>query len=452
MPTPVQMPRLGESVAEGTIGNWLKQEGDMVEKDEALAEVITDKITAELPSPFAGRLVKILVKSDETVGVGTNIALIEESADVSAGSPAQAAPAPSAVAAPEAVPAGATAAPARQEVSSHAGNGARAPSDGHEAGQRISPLARRLADEYSLDLNKIHGTGIGGRIRKEDILTYVSSRSTQPQSAPATAAPTSSPAVPTPAPAPQAPVAPKATPAPAMAGPDEEIVTPTRMRLSIAEHMTRTKRTAPHATTFMEVDMTNIAKWLERNKEAFRKREGYGISYVAFVMKAACEGLRKFPTVNATWTEDNKIILKKRVNLGMAVATEGGLLVPTIHDADQYTIAGLAKRIGDLAQRARTNKLTLQDMQGSTFSINNTGTFGTIFSTPLINQPHAGILSMESVVKRPVVIENDAIAVRSMMFLSFSFDHRILDGAGANGFLQTVRNKLQSYGPEIDVY
>ena len=229
-------------------------------------------------------------------------------------------------------------------------------------------------------------------------------------------------------------------------------MTPTRMRMAIAEHMVRTKRTAPHATTFMEVDMTNIARWLDKHKDEFKRKNGYGISYVAFVMKATCDGLRQFPTVNASWTEDNKMLIKKRINLGLAVAIETGLVVPTIYDADQYTLAGLAKQVASMAQRARTNKLTVQDMQGSTFSVNNTGTFGTMFSTPLINQPHAGILSMEAVVKRPMVMEDDSIAIRHMMFLSFTFDHRILDGAGANGFLRAVRLKLQSYGPDIDVY
>ena len=198
--------------------------------------------------------------------------------------------------------------------------------------------------------------------------------------------------------------------------------------------------------------MTNIAKWLEKNKEDFKKREGYSISYVPFVMKAVCEGIRKFPLINSSWTEDNKIIVKKRINLGMAVATDEGLVVPTLYDADQYTIAGLAKQISAIAQRARANKLTIQDLQGSTFVVNNPGTFGTIISVPIINQPHAAILSMDAVVKRPVVIEDDAIAVRSMMYLCLSFDHRILDGAGAGGFLQAVRTKLQSYGREIDVY
>jgi pyruvate/2-oxoglutarate dehydrogenase complex dihydrolipoamide acyltransferase (E2) component len=304
-------------------------------------------------------------------------------------------------------------------------------------------------------LNQITGTGIGGRIRKEDILAYVSARPSQPQPSPvpAATAPTSpSPTAPAPSQPSPAPAAAKATPAPTSAGEDEELVTPNRMRLAIAEHMVRTKRTAPHATTFMEVDMTNIARWLEKHKDEFRRKNGYGISYVAFVMKATCEGLRQFPTVNASWTEDNKMLIKKRINLGMAVATDTGLVVPTIYDADQYTLAGLAKQVNAVAQRARTNKLTIQDMQGSTFSVNNTGTFGTMFSTPLINQPHAGILSMEAVVKRPMVMEDDSIAVRHMMFLSFTFDHRILDGAGANGFLRAVRLKLQSYGPDIDVY
>jgi pyruvate/2-oxoglutarate dehydrogenase complex dihydrolipoamide acyltransferase (E2) component len=239
---------------------------------------------------------------------------------------------------------------------------------------------------------------------------------------------------------------------PSFAGQDEELIEPSRMRLAIAEHMVRSKRTAPHATTVVEVDMTNIAKWLEKNREEFKQREGYGISYVPFVMKAVCEGLRKFPLMNASWTEDNKIIVKKRINLGMAVATDAGLIVPTIYNADQYTIAALAKQVNAVAQRARANKLTVQDMTGSTFVVNNPGTFGTIISVPIINQPHAGILSMDAVVKRPVVIEDDAIAVRSMMYLCLSFDHRINDGAGAAGFLQAVRQKLQSYGREIDVY
>ena len=466
MPTPVKMPRLGESVAEGTIGSWLKNEGDWVEKDESLAEIITDKINAELPSPIAGRLTKILVKVDETVPVGADIAVIEENADVSASPPAQAAPGPDA--APVKNPEQA-ATPVIEKSDTSTGNGAgegaattASQRRDEEERQSISPLAKRLAREHDIDLNQIAGTGAGGRVRKEDILAYVEQRRAAPAAVSAassyTAPPATQQAVPQPAvaaaeqsistpPAPQPAAAPTTT-----VGADEELVTPSRMRLAIAEHMVRSKRTAPHATTVVEVDMTNIARWLEKNKEDFKRREGYSISFVPFVMKAVCEGIRKFPMINSSWTEDNKIIIKKRINLGMAVATDEGLVVPTLYDTDQYTIAGLAKQISAIAQRARTNKLTLQDMQNSTFVVNNPGTFGTIISVPIINQPHAGILSMDAVVKRPVVIEDDAIAVRSMMYLCLSFDHRILDGAGAGGFLQAVRTKLQSYGREIDVY
>ena len=469
MPTPVKMPRLGESVAEGTVGTWLKNEGDWVERDESLAEIITDKINAELPSPVAGRLAKILVKADETVAVGVDIALIEENADVSSAPPAEAAPGPDAAPVNNTQQAATPVLETANAATARTSNGATATRrESHtedEERQRISPLARRLAREHDIDLNQITGTGNGGRVRKEDILAYVDQRQeqqqrqTMPVAVPAQTARAASPVQSLPLPtyteyAP--PVVPAAKPEPAAepttVGPDEELVTPSRMRLAIAEHMVRSKRTSPHATTVVEVDMTNIAKWLEKNKQDFKQREGYSISYVPFVMKAVCEGIRKFPMVNSTWTTDNKIIIKKRINMGMAVATDAGLVVPTLYDADQYTLAGLAKQISVIAQRARSNKLTIQDMQNSTFVVNNPGTFGTIISVPIINQPHAGILSMDSVVKRPVVIEDDAIAVRSMMYLCLSFDHRILDGAGAGGFLQAVRTKLQSYGREIDVY
>lgn len=438
MPTPVKMPRLGESVAEGTVGAWLKKEGDYVEKDESLAEIITDKINAELPSPVAGRLAKILVNTDETVAVGTDIVLIEENSDAST----QVAPASDTtpVKRPEQIPAVEY---NRVGGSNGASTMSRRTATDEEERQRISPLARRLAREHDIDLNNIAGTGAGGRVRKEDILAYVTQRSAAPVAV-----------------APAPPVATRPAPVEVerpvsvatVAGADEELVTPSRMRLAIAEHMVRSKRTSPHATTVVEVDMTNIAKWLEKNKDEFKQREGYGISFVPFVMKAVCDGIRKFPIMNSAWTEDNKILIKKHINLGVAVATDAGLVVPTLYDADQYTIAGLAKQVNAIAQRARANKLTVQDMQNSTFVVNNPGVFGTIISVPIINQPHAGILSMDSVVKRPVVIEDDAIAVRSMMYLCLSFDHRILDGAGAGGFLQVVRTKLQSYGREIDIY
>ncbi|WP_052888007.1 dihydrolipoamide acetyltransferase family protein [Thermogemmatispora carboxidivorans] len=462
MPTPVKFPRLGESVAEGTVAAWLKHEGDYVEKDEALAEVVTDKVNAELPSPVAGRLVKILVPADQTVPVGTAIALIEEEgARAEVAEEARAGQSESgSVAAAQPAPVGeqVTSAAAVQRGTSALSVAAEAvtaePHDGQQPGerQRISPLARRLAREHGLDLNEIKGTGVGGRVRKEDILAYLEQRQLGAQTVQTPAAAVT--AQPKPAPTTVVSTAAGAArgPEPVAVGPDEEVIVPDRMRLAIAEHMVRSKRTAPHATTVVEVDMTAIARWLERNKEEFKRREGYSISYVPFVMKAVCEGIRKVPLINSSWTEENRIVVKKRIHLGVAVATDSGLVVPTIHDADQYTIAGLARRLNEVAQRARSNRLTVQDLQGSTFVVNNPGTFGTILSVPIINQPHAAILSMDAVVKRPVVTEDDAIAIRSMMYLCLSFDHRILDGAGAATFLQAVRAKLQSYGPEIDVY
>ncbi len=442
MPTSVKMPRLGESVAEGTIGAWLKNEGDLVEKDEALAEIITDKINAELPSPVAGRLTKILVSVDQTVPVGIDIAVIEESADV-ASLTTSGQPAPG----PDAAPVRDFAQAATQVLTATEAQTATNPNESAEvpasaAGteeeerQRISPLARRLAREHGINLSEIGGTGAGGRVRKEDILAYIEKRQN------VVAAPAFQPTIQ------EAPAQLEAS----TVGLDEELIMPSRMRLAIAEHMVRSKRTSPHATTVVEIDMTNITKWLAQHKEEFKRREGYGISYVPFVMKAVCDGIRQFPIINSTWTADNKIIIKKRINLGIAVATDDGLVVPTVYDADQYTVAGLARQVQAIAQRARARKLTVQDMQNSTFVVNNPGVFGTIISMPIINQPHAGIISMDAVVKRPVVIEDDAIAVRSMMYMSLSFDHRILDGAGAGGFLQAVRTRLQSYGREINVY
>ncbi|HEY7347312.1 MAG TPA: dihydrolipoamide acetyltransferase family protein [Ktedonobacterales bacterium] len=430
MPTKVTMPKLGESVAEGTVGRWLKKEGDTIELDEPLVEIITDKITQEMPSPFAGRLLKISVQQDQTVKVGTEIAQIEETATTLADAPANisepaAAPAASASAFGPTRSAAPISAPAPRPA---AVNGQR---------QRISPLARRMAQEHQLDLDAVAGTGEGGRVRKEDILAFLAQR----EQAPAARA-----AAPTPAPivtaAPAAPYTPAA---------DEEVLLVSPIRRAIAEHMVRSKHTSPHATTMIEVDMTNIARWIERNKDEFKQREGYSITFVAFVMKAAVEALKDVPTMNASWVND-QIILKKRVHLGVAVSTDAGLMVPVVHDADTKSLAGLARAVSDLATRARTNKLTLQDMQGATFTVNNPGVFGTIISVPIINQPHAGILSMDAVVKRPVVIEDDAIAIRSMMFISLSFDHRINDGLGAASFLGIVKRRLESYGSEINVY
>jgi 2-oxoglutarate dehydrogenase complex dihydrolipoamide succinyltransferase (E2) component len=429
MPMKVTMPKLGESVTEGTVGRWLKKEGDLIELDEPLVEIMTDKISNELPSPVAGRLTKILIQQDQTVKVGTEIALVEE---VGAASPAASAPS---VPVGAAAPAPGASAPAPVAAAAPAGSSAMPrPALSNGQRQRISPLARRMAEEHQLNLEAIPGTGEGGRVRKEDILAFLAQRQAVPAAAPA-----------------PAPVGVAAPAAPYLPKEDEELVPVSPIRRAIAEHMVRSKHTAPHATTMVEVDVTNIARWIERNKDDFKRREGYGITFVPFVMRAAVEALKEVPTMNASWAND-QIVLKKRIHLGLAVSTDAGLMVPVVHDADAKNLAGLARAISDLAARARANKLTMQDMQGSTFTVNNPGVFGTIISVPIINQPHAGILSMDAAVKRPVVVEGDAIAIRSMMFLSLSFDHRINDGLGAARFLGIVKRHLESYGQEISVY
>jgi pyruvate dehydrogenase complex dihydrolipoamide acetyltransferase long form len=472
MPTKITMPQLGESVAEGTVGRWLKQEGETVRRDEPLVEIITDKVTAELPSPISGRLVKILVQADQTVKVGTPIAEMEEegaavatapaavagaSAGTTAGAPATQASAGSA--APTAT------APATAPVVTAPANGANgsatlAPAN-HDRGERISPLARRMAQEYQVDLNAIHGTGEGGRVRKEDILAYVEAHAGQPQMAAQPAAvvpsvPVSPPQQPAPGVTPISPVAPavqSAAPSgpPVTAAEGDEIVTPSPIRRAIAEHMVRSKRTSPHATTLVEVDMTGITRWLDQNRDEFKRREGYGISYVPFVIKATVEALKEFPYLNASWTEDNTIILRKQIHIGVSIALEQGLIVPVIRNADTLSVAGLARAVNDLATRARTNRLRPDEVQGATFTVNNPGVFGTILSVAVINQPNAGILTMDAVVKRPVVV-NDAIAIRSMMYLGISFDHRVVDGGTAAPFLASIRRRLESWGPEIEVY
>ncbi|HEX6800303.1 MAG TPA: dihydrolipoamide acetyltransferase family protein [Ktedonobacterales bacterium] len=456
MATKITMPQLGESVSEGTVGRWLKQVGDSVRRDESLVEIITDKVTAELPSPVSGKLVAILVQEDQTVPVGAEIAEIEESggtsrgsapsapsAGATAGTPASsasssapsrsAAPASSASAsAPAPAPTSPASAPSSQATPgapSAIANGGRAST---ATAEKVSPLARRLAQEYAVDLSQIPGSGENGRVRKEDILAYVAQRQ----------APTAV-AVPTPSPTPAA------QPVPTSAG--DELLTPSPQRRAIAEHMVRSKHTSPHATTVFEVDMTNLTRWLERHRDEFKQREGYGISFQAFVIKAAVEALKEHPWVNASWTEDGKILLRKAINIGVSIALENNLVVPVVKNADTLNVAGIARAVNDLVQRARTNRLTPADMQGATFTVNNPGVFGTLISMAIINQPNAAILTMDAVVKRPMVID-DAIAIRSMMYLSLSFDHRILDGLTAAQFMNAVKRRLEAWSPDADVF
>jgi pyruvate/2-oxoglutarate dehydrogenase complex dihydrolipoamide acyltransferase (E2) component len=419
MPTKITMPQLGESVSEGTVGRWLKNEGDTVKKDEPLVEIITDKITEEMPSPFSGTLTRILVKENETVKVGADIAEMDAAIPATAAVAASRTPTPVAPLAPTSESAHGT---------TPLGNGS-LPSELPDIAtpEKVSPLARRLAQEHTIDLHQIKGSGDGGRVRKEDILAYLATRDQ-----------------PGPAPMP----APAAVP---LVSTGDELVTSTPARRAIAEHMVRSKHTSPHATTLVEVDMTSLAAWLELHKDEFRKREGFGISYQTFAIKAAVEALKEYPYLNSTWTEDGNILLRKQIHIGISIALNQNLIVPVIHNADTLNLAGIARAMSDLVNRARINKLSSADMQDPTFTVNNPGVFGTLISMAIINQPNAGILTMDSVNKRPVVI-NDAIAIRQMMYLSLSFDHRILDGMTAAQFLVAVKRRLESWGPNIDVY
>ena len=439
MSTRITMPQLGESVSEGTVGRWLKQEGETIKRDEPLVEIITDKVTAEYPSPVTGRVVKILVKEDETVKVGAEIAEIEEAgatASASLTSTAASSSAPSS--------SGNGGAPSASVPGAGVSNGASATAPAPRASSatatldRVSPLARRMAQEHQIDLHQIQGTGENGRIRKEDIMAHLAHSSSQPTAtAPTPVAP--------PAPRPAAPAMPVA----AMEG--DQLINPSPARRVIAEHMVRSKQTSPHATTIFEVDMTNLARWLAANKDGFRQREGYGISFQTFAIKAAVEALREYPYVNASWTEDNKILLRHNINVGISIALENNLIVPVIRNADTLSLAGIARAMSDLVARARTNRLKPDELQGGTFTVNNPGVFGTMMSMSIINQPNAAILTMDAVVKRPVVI-GDAIAIRDMMYMSISFDHRILDGLTAAQFMGAIKRRLENPGSDIQVY
>ncbi|HEX6818424.1 MAG TPA: dihydrolipoamide acetyltransferase family protein [Ktedonobacterales bacterium] len=316
--------------------------------------------------------------------------------------------------------------------------------------ERVSPLARRLAQEHGIDLQRVHGTGENGRVRKEDIQAYLAQQAQRPAQPAAIA---TAPATP---PVPMQPIAaaPVSVPPVTYSG-EDELVTPTPARRAIAEHMVRSLATSPHAWTAVEVDMTPVARWLDAHKDAFKAREGYGIGFQTVVIKVAAEALREHPYLNASWTEDGKIVLRKQVNIGVSIALEKNLVVPVIRNADMLNIAGIARAVNDLVTRARTNKLMPADLQGSTFTVNNPGVFGTVISQAIINQPNDAILTMDAVVKRPIVVEGqttDAIAVRAMMFLSLSFDHRVLDGLQAARFLGAIKQRLESWSLTSSAY
>jgi 2-oxoisovalerate dehydrogenase E2 component (dihydrolipoyl transacylase) len=449
--TSITMPQLGESVAEGTIGKWLKAPGERIERDEPLVEVITDKVTAEIPSPVAGVVERIVVEEGQTVAVGREIAVIGDSSGAGAAAPSASAvasggPTMDSLSGPPTPPAPRPAQPVAVAPA--------APAEELESGERrrATPLVRKLATEHNVDISQLHGSGAGGRVTRDDVLAYVAQRGQVTAPLPAPAAAPAPPAPPPAAPPAAAPVAPLATaPVTVSASADEEYLPLTPMRRAIAEHMVRSRQTSPDAWGLVEVDVSALVRLRESLLNDWQRREGFELTFLPFFIKAVVESLREHPTMNASWGED-KIILKRRINVGIAVAVTDGLVVPVIPDADQRSIAGLAHAVRDLAVRARSNKLGLADLQGGTFTVNNTGALGSIMSQPIINQPQAGIVTMEAIVKRPVVIENDAIAIRSIMNVCLSFDHRILDGAGALRFLQSIKRRVEAYGPTTAVY
>lgn len=377
----VKMPQLGESVVEGTVGKWLKKVGDQVRKYEPLLEVITDKVDVEVPSPAEGILSRILVKEGETVQVGTVLALIGEEAP-KAEAPVEVALPPKATTVEETRPA-----------------------------EWTSPAVAKLASEYGVDLRQVKGTGIGGRITKQDVLRFIEEQAKKVEGKP------------------------EAVP--------EEVIPLTPIRKAIAEHMVRSVRTSPHATTVMEVDLHRIIQFRERVKEEFQRRYGFKLTYLPFFAQAAASALTAFPTVNATFTEEG-IVLKKRVNIGIAVALEEGLIVPVVKDVDKKSFLRLAQEADELVRRAREKKLQPDEVREGTFTITDHGIFGSLFATPIINQPQAAILGVGAITKRVVVID-DAIAIRPMAYLSLSFDHRVFDGSVADRFLQKLKENLEVF-------
>ncbi|MFN3372024.1 MAG: dihydrolipoamide acetyltransferase family protein [Chloroflexus sp.] len=431
----IKMPQLGESVTEGTVGRWLKQPGDAVAKYEPLLEVVTDKVDTEVPAPEAGILHEILVPEGETVRVGTVIARLAPAGTAVAAPAPAASPVVATVAAPAVVAAAATTTTAAPPAT-----------DGRNA--YLSPVVARLLAEHNLDPAQIRGSGQGGRITKQDVLRFLAERERQP-AAPVAAAPAPTPvAAVAPASAVASAPAPAVEPAPAPVEipADAELVPLTPMRRSIAEHMTRSVRTAPHATTVMEVDLSRVLAHRAVHQEAFH-RQGVRLTLTPYFVMATVAGLQAVPVFNGSFTEQG-IVLHRRINIGIAVALNEGLLVPVIPNADEKNLLGLARTVNDLAERARTKRLRPEETHGGTFTITNHGVTGSLFATPIINQPQAGILGIGAVVKRPVVITQnglDAIAIRPLCYLSFTFDHRIADGATADRFLATVKQRLEQW-------
>jgi pyruvate dehydrogenase E2 component (dihydrolipoamide acetyltransferase) len=459
----VVMPQMGESIVEGTLTKWLKKAGDHVERDEPLFEISTDKVDTEIPAPSAGTLAEIVVEEGKTVGINTVVGRINDGSAAPAAAPAtastQAAPPPAP--APQADGASAQAQPPSPPPQPAAAPEAPVATVVEETAGPLSPLVRKMARENNIDLSKVKGTGAGGRISKQDLENYLAS-----QSAPAPAAampppppPPAQPAaevakipatvnVPTPAPPPPAPAQ---APPQAMTRtgemPATRVEPMTTMRQKIAEHMVFSKHTSAHVTTVHKVDMTRVAKLRDRIKAQFQAQYGFGLTYLPFVLRAATAALRHYPIVNAS-IDGTNIIYHRDINLGIAVALENGLIVPVIRNADEKNVVGLQRSIVDLAARARSRQLRPDEVQAGTFSVTNFGSFGSIFATPVINQPQVAILGVGSVDKEPVVID-DAIAIRSMCYLALTFDHRLIDGALADQFTAKVKSILEEWNEEV---
>jgi 2-oxoglutarate dehydrogenase E2 component (dihydrolipoamide succinyltransferase) len=461
MATDVVMPQMGESIFEGTITKWLKKPGDKVERDEPLFEISTDKVDAEIPSPSAGVLKEIKVNEGQTVPIQTVVAVIDGAGSAVAAAPAPA-PAPAKAAAPPAPAAAAPAPTPAPRPAAAAAPSAPAAVPPRSGGERIhsSPLVRRMAAEHGIDLTTVPGTGAGGRISKQDIEAVIAAGA-----APA-AAPPSAPAAAPARPVMPPPSAPSAAPAPpAVSGgqvhvafesavPREKMyfgnytVEPmSNMRQRIAEHMVASKRVSAHVYSVDEIDMTKVASLRAKSKEEFEKRYETKLTFMPFFVKAAVAGLRAFPTMNASLDGTN-VILHKEINIGIAVALDWGLIVPVVKGADEKNVLGIQRTLNDLAERARSKKLKPEEVQEGTFSITNPGVFGGLFGLPVISQPNVGILGLGMIEKRPVVI-NDSIAIRSMCYVTLSYDHRVVDGAVAHQFLHKVKETLENWSEPV---
>ena len=470
--TDVVMPQMGESIVEGTLTKWLKKAGERVERDEPLFEISTDKVDTEIPSPAAGTLSEILVEEGKTVGINTIVARIDEAggaaakpkgeepapppqaaepkaAEPKAAEPKAAAPVQEASpAAPPQAPAVAQATPAPPQAQAATTPAVETPA---EPSGPLSPLVRKLAREYSLDLSRVKGTGAGGRITKQDVEAHLAQTAAQPAAPPATAPqPAAPPPVPQPALAPPPQPPPAAAPGAPLppAGQAKTRIEPlSAMRIKIAEHMVMSKRTSAHVTTVHRVDMTKVARMRERHKEQFQANYGFSLTYLPFIVRASVVALRQFPLLNAS-LDGNNIVYHNEIHIGIAVALENGLIVPVIRAADEKNVLGLQRSVVDLAARARSRQLKPDEVQGGTFSITNFGSFGSLIGTPVINQPQVAIMGIGTVDKTPVVID-DAIAIRSICHLSLSFDHRLIDGALADQFMSKAKQVLEGWSEEV---